>query len=57
MIREAIHADEIFSADLDINYKIEDTPLKTRPKGTASKPSPIKLFELTWGEIITTVMA
>lgn len=57
MIEKEIHADEILSADMDFCSKIEEIPLKTRPKRMASTLSRIRPFELTWGEIIASVMA
>lgn len=57
LIEKEIHADKILSPDMDFCYKIEEIPLKIRPKSMASTPSRIRPFELTWGEIMATVMA
>jgi len=53
----AVFAEELPEADMDTCYNIDKSPVKVLSQKMASYASGIRPFELTWGEIMATVMA
>jgi len=53
----AVFAEELPESDMDTCYNIDKSPVKVLSQKMASYASGIRPFELTWGEIMATVMA
>lgn len=56
LMQDSVHDEEFLSANREISFRLGKTEMKSGTASRMSKPSPIRPFELIWGEIIAVVM-